>query len=358
MSGASIAYFLTCRGVEVTVIERSGVACAASGKAGGFLALDWCDGTPLGRLARRSFALHAQLAEEIGGDWGYRRLTTYGGVAGRRPRASAYGVDWLAPSVALTQQLGSTETTAQVHPAKFTAAMMRAAEAQGAELRPGQVTGVVRRRGGASVKGVEVEGELVEGDAVVIAMGPWSILAAAWCVAAVYGLKGPNLVFETGMKIPAEAAFLEYREATGRARAQLFPRTDGTTYVCAISNESPLPSDPPTSAPIRGDRRRQEICGELSPTLASARSRNWPATARYPGRPAADRPRAGRRGRLHCHRSQRMGYSQRAGDRRGHGRADHRGRGAHSESVALRPWAISALRFGAAPPASALRNLA
>src|SRR5258708_33244546 len=94
--GASIAYFLSCRGVAATVIERVGPACAASGKAGGFLALDWCDGTPLGSLARRSFALHARLAEEIGCDWGYRRLTTYGGFAGRRPRANAYGVDWLA----------------------------------------------------------------------------------------------------------------------------------------------------------------------------------------------------------------------------------------------------------------------
>src|SRR5258708_1950223 len=50
--GASVAYFLAHRGVAVTVVERSGVACAASGKSGGFLALDWCDGTPLGPRAR------------------------------------------------------------------------------------------------------------------------------------------------------------------------------------------------------------------------------------------------------------------------------------------------------------------
>src|ERR1700731_3554528 len=79
--GASIAYFLSCRGTVATVIERTGLACAASGKAGGFLALDWCDGTPLEALACRSFALHARLAAEIGGDWGYRRLTTYFGWA-------------------------------------------------------------------------------------------------------------------------------------------------------------------------------------------------------------------------------------------------------------------------------------
>ena len=272
--GASIAYFLSRRGVGVTVIERVGVASAASGKAGGFLALDWCDGTSLEPLTRRSFALHARLAEEIAGDWGYRRLTTYGGGVSARRRGNVYGIDWLSPSVTVTQLLGSTETTAQVHPAKFTAAMMRAAEEKGAELRLGQVTGVVRRRGEAFVAGVEVDGELVDGDAVVIAMGPWSILAAEWLpLPAVYGLKGHSLVFETGTKIPAEAAFLEYREATGAVHApELFPRTDGTTYVCAVSSQSPLPINPADVSPDPGAiERLQRMCSELSPTLASAK---------------------------------------------------------------------------------------
>ena len=51
--GACLAFFLARRGAAVTVIERTAVACAASGKSGGFLALDWCDGTALGPLARR-----------------------------------------------------------------------------------------------------------------------------------------------------------------------------------------------------------------------------------------------------------------------------------------------------------------
>src|SRR5216110_2265142 len=75
--GASVAYFLTRRGIAVTVVERSGVACAASGKSGGFLALDWCDGSPLGPLARASFTLHAELARELAGDYGYRRVDTF-----------------------------------------------------------------------------------------------------------------------------------------------------------------------------------------------------------------------------------------------------------------------------------------
>jgi glycine/D-amino acid oxidase-like deaminating enzyme len=276
--GASIAYFLSRRGIAVTVIERTGVAAAASGKSGGFLALDWCDGTALEPLARRSFALHARLAREIGDDWGYRRLTTYGGFAGQRRgargRGSNHGLNWLSPEVSLTQSLGSTETTAQVHPGKFTAAMMRAAQAQGAELRLGEVTGVVRRADGAAVAGVEVDGEAVAADAVVVAMGPWSILASAWLpLPAVFGLKGHSLVFETGREVSPEALFLEYVEATGAVAApELFPRPDGTTYVCAISSESPLPIDPADVTPDPGAIERLErMCREISHTLASSR---------------------------------------------------------------------------------------
>jgi glycine/D-amino acid oxidase-like deaminating enzyme len=276
--GASIAYFLSCRGVEATVIDGTGLACAASGKAGGFLALDWCDGTPLESLARRSFALHARLAQEIGGDWGYRRLTTYGGFAGDRTRlrhhGHAHGIDWLAGRVAVDRRLGSTETTAQVHPAAFTGAMMKAAEARGAEFRLGRVTGVVRRGNAGKAEGVEVDGEIIAGDAVVIAMGPWSVLAAAWLpLPAIYGLKGHSLVFETGTQLSADALFLEYREATGAVQSpELFPRTDGTTYVCAISSESPLPIDPAEVTPDPGAiARLQTMCGEFSPVLASAK---------------------------------------------------------------------------------------
>src|SRR5262244_416385 len=113
--GAAIAYFVSKRGALPIIIERHAVGGAASGKSGGFLALDWCAGTPLDPFARRSFALHAELAAELGNPWGYRRLTTYGGYAieghaargtGRRP--------WLAETVAITGRLGTPQTTALV----------------------------------------------------------------------------------------------------------------------------------------------------------------------------------------------------------------------------------------------------
>jgi glycine/D-amino acid oxidase-like deaminating enzyme len=276
--GASIAYFLSCRDVKPIVVERTGLACAASGKSGGFLALDWCDGTPLERLARRSFALHARLPDEIDGDWGYRRLTTFAGVAGARrsdaARVGAYDLDWLADGVSLYQPLGSPDSTAQVHPGEFTAAMMRGAQVRGAQLRIGRVTGLVRDRLGTALAGVEVDGDVLEADAVVIAMGPWSILATQWLsLPAVFGLKGHSLVFETGTRVAAQALFLEYREATGAVHSpEVFPRADGTTYVCAISSESPRPLDPAAVAPDAGAIERLEtMCGRISPVLGESR---------------------------------------------------------------------------------------
>ena len=209
--GACAAYFLSRRGIDVTVVERTEVAAAASGKAGGFLALDWCVGTPLDALARRSFLLHAELPNVVAGDWGYRRMTAYSGfvVPERDARRHAPAkLTWLSDGVIIASRLGTTDTTAIVHPRAFTAAMMSAAQGHGAELRHGRVTGIVRRADGSAVRGVEVDGSVIESDAVVVAMGPWSQMAAEWMVLpALFGLRSPSLVYNTGTDVPADALF-------------------------------------------------------------------------------------------------------------------------------------------------------
>lgn len=70
--GTAIAYYLAKKGVKSTVVDRSGIAAAASGRAGGFLALDWNDSSALGALARLSFKLHAGLEEELEAPLDYR----------------------------------------------------------------------------------------------------------------------------------------------------------------------------------------------------------------------------------------------------------------------------------------------
>jgi glycine/D-amino acid oxidase-like deaminating enzyme len=273
--GAAVAYFLARRGIAVTVVERSGVACAASGKSGGFLALDWCDGSPLEALARASFRLHAELARELGADYGYRRMDTFRLAARERGAVpGGHRVDapaWLDGARAVTAALGSTETTAQVHPARFTTALLDAAQGRGAAFRIAVVTGVAQRAG--EVRGVIVDGEILKADAVVLTMGPWTGRAAGGLsLARVHGLKGYSVTLEAA-NVPAHAVFLEYRAADGRRlEPEIFPRPDGEVYVCGMADPAPLPDSPEeVEVSEAACAILARAAGRVSTTLATAR---------------------------------------------------------------------------------------
>ena len=65
LQGCASAYYLKQRGFEdVTIVERTSVAAAASGKGGGFLARGWGSG-PTRPLHEVSFDLHAELAKTL-----------------------------------------------------------------------------------------------------------------------------------------------------------------------------------------------------------------------------------------------------------------------------------------------------
>jgi len=241
--GASVAWNLARHGTQVTVVERTGVACAASGKSGGFLALDWCDDSPLGPLARLSFRLHAELPGELGAEYGYRRMDTF--MMRARENATLHGGHgiaapaWLDGAGVVRAVLGSTETTAQVEPAQFTTALVDGARKHGAVVRTGVVSGVVQRDGRAA--GVAVDGDTIEADAVVLAMGPWTSRAAGVPLPHVYGLKGYSVVLDAA-GVPPHALFVDYRTAAGQVlEPEIMPRPDGTVYVCGMADPADLP---------------------------------------------------------------------------------------------------------------------
>jgi glycine/D-amino acid oxidase-like deaminating enzyme len=273
--GASVAYFLARRGVGVTVVERTGVACAASGKSGGFLALDWCDGSPLGPLARASFKLHAELATELGADYGYRRMDTFM-LAAREHGTPAGGhrvaaPRWLDGAGIVTAALGSPATTAQVTPARFTAALIDAARARGARVHTGIVEDVAWR--GDTASGVMTAGgETLEGDAIVLAMGPWTgRLTGRLRLPSLYGLKGYSVTL-AAPDVPAHALFVDYRTADGRAlEPEIFPRPDGEVYVCGMADPAPLPDSPEAVEVNEGScDTLARAAGRVSVALAAA----------------------------------------------------------------------------------------
>lgn len=267
--GTCCAYFLSQRGAEVKIIERRDVACAASGKSGGFLALDWCDGTPIEALARRSFELHAELASAGLGDWGYRRIDTLS-VAAVEARALRGGDErppWLSPNCAVRGLLGTTETTAQIDPAAFTRAMLKAAEAKGTQFIKGTIDNIAP----GPPPTVSVNGETFQADAVVIAMGPWSTLASRWLnLPDVYALEGQSLVFDNSPVTTAHNLFVDYRAEEGQTwQPEIVPRPDGTLYACGLSKQARLPVDPANIVP-NTDRQNllETITKAVIPELA------------------------------------------------------------------------------------------
>ena len=85
--------------------------------------------------------------------------------------------------------------------------------------------------------------------------------------------QSPSLVYDTGSDVPADALFLEYRDASGdEITVEVFPRADGTTHVCAFSGAAPLPLDPADVAPDPDViERLREVCERLSPAFTRER---------------------------------------------------------------------------------------
>jgi glycine/D-amino acid oxidase-like deaminating enzyme len=258
--GAATAYFLTRRGARPVIVERARPGAAASGKAAGFLALDWNDGTPVEELARASFALHRELADELGAErLGHRPMDTLMTAAADdldlEPYRRLPNPGWLDGNAIAHEVIGSPETTAQVHPLLFTRTLVEEAVAHGAELVTGVVDGLAFE--GGRVSGVSVDGAVRPADVVVLALGPWTAQAQRWvAIPQVLGRKGASIVL--GAEVPAQAVFSDFIDREGQRHSiEIYPRSDGTVYVNGHPEHDPLPDDPDEIAP--GDRAWREL---------------------------------------------------------------------------------------------------
>jgi len=187
--GNSISYYLAKRhSLSCTIIDPVGIAPAASGKAGGFLARDWSDGSPIQELQRRSFDLHSEQAEHLGADViDYRRLecmavTCDEGGVGKKPNGKKLeGVEWADMHTVGSRLMGGTDTIAQVHPKKLCNAMWKySEETVGSKLVVGKVVEAISNDDG-SICGVKLDdGTIIDADALVVACGPWTDAARSW----------------------------------------------------------------------------------------------------------------------------------------------------------------------------------
>jgi glycine/D-amino acid oxidase-like deaminating enzyme len=142
----------------------------------------------------------------------------------------------------------------QVHPELLTKAMVRhveeaggsvvSAAATGIRIKDGKVTGVV-------IRTAQGEESTLPADAVVFAMGAWSpelqrLLPGAEALPDITGLKVHSLVLaDPATTTTADALFLSYKGPGGKTlEPEVYPRPDGSVYLCGISSEE----DPPASA--------------------------------------------------------------------------------------------------------------
>lgn len=185
--------------------------------------------------------MHEKLAKDLGMDTGYRRLHTLSvGISAnkerqhRKRKLEVEIPDWIIPShVTAGSRMGSPETTAQVHPKLFTEALLKRVLEKGCTLKKGIVENLIFEEGceeksgqksiGKRIKGCTVDGQLVEADVVVIAMGPWSIQACKWLpnMPKISSCRAHSITMKPEKQVTPHALFLDYESPEGKVRYQL-----------------------------------------------------------------------------------------------------------------------------------------
>jgi glycine/D-amino acid oxidase-like deaminating enzyme len=282
--GSTTAYFLTRHAHfnpathKITIVEAQSIASAASGKAGGLLAL-WAYPKCLVPL---SYKLHEELAREHDGEhrWGYRALHCgalqatgqhHQGTAGdptadggrewaklpktdRKLKSTNAGIpqdlEWFdAEAVQSYSEMGTPSTTAQVHPYQFTTSMADLAVEAGAKVVLGSVT-AIDYYGQNGVKGVTYEDKgtkhihTLPATDVILAAGPWT--SHVFPEAPIEALRAHSVVIKADVSpyaifseinLPKDFGWKDRGDAGKRRHGsivspEMYARPDGTVYAC------------------------------------------------------------------------------------------------------------------------------
>ena len=231
--------------IRSTIVDPTGtIAPAASGKAGGFLARDWNDRTPTQDLTRRSFDLHAQLADTLGAERiQYRRHTCrsiqvdpYRNIkpAGKKLQP----MEWTQGDHVLgSTLLGDESTIAQVHPKKLCQTLFD--ENNLSNILKGSVVGVKVEDGKFCGAWLD-NGSLVEGDAFLWACGPWTN--------GLYGIKYHSVVVPTD-KVLSETVFF-----SGCGDPEVYVRPDQTAYCTGFPDPEIIVTEKPGEEEVRSSK--------------------------------------------------------------------------------------------------------
>ncbi|SPO29968.1 related to Putative oxidoreductase C1F5.03c [Ustilago trichophora] len=278
--GSSIAYYLSRAAAStaaraatrVTLVEASSApAPGASGKAGGFLALDW-HGAATASLAELSYKLHRELADQDGGHekWGYRQVETWqvnvdSNLTDNPNKKSKSAISWLNNDIVRsTSNMGGGGSTAQVHPGQLTKHLVDESRKAGVEVLFNSRVTSLRFQDNRRVDGVEIkdarsgETRMIDVDDLVIAAGPWTgslitqlfprtlLPAHLKSASLIDGSRAHSVVIQSppGKPLSADCLFTDMAYGPDGSKAgapELYCRPDGTAYVCGGSDDAPLP---------------------------------------------------------------------------------------------------------------------
>ena len=298
--GTSIAYFLAPADVELVLVDPVGIAPAASAKAGGFLARTWRDGTVLQDMQRRGFALHQELANELGADRiDYRRLSCYSVAVGRQGPAHPSEVKWADLNVRDCTSMGQPEDIAQVHPRKLCQTLWNETVQRSptATLRQGRIVKALTDSNDGSSKavtGVQLDdGSTLDADVLVCACGPWTHEAQTWfnddnddnakaahsstsILPTITSVKCHSMLVANPEPLD-QAVFFTSLDADlldPEADVEVYPRPDGDCYVNGFPDEEGIISEQPGQEEVVDDEiallqqameRTSSILGQMEP---------------------------------------------------------------------------------------------
>lgn len=241
--GVTAALYLVKKGKKVTLIEKCGIACHSSGKAGGFLTdgdSGWHSGS-VARLAKRSFALHEELASELGAEKiGFRRVK----CLGLGDEAGTVQPKWLTAQY--KRDMGNESGLAQVTPYKLMDALQEAIVKQGCEIVIGKAVGV--EMDGDTVKAVKMLRDGKETSilctAVILGMGVWASEAGKWFPESTFPRRTVSSRYTSVIWDDTEVG----KDATmvftmGEEHTEIYPRSN-ECYANGCPTHPDLPDDP------------------------------------------------------------------------------------------------------------------
>ena len=282
--GCSVGWRLAQGGAQVTIVERAVPGAEASSAAAGMLApqMESARPGPLMDLGLRSRGLYPSFAAELQALTGVDVQYVPSGILKvafdeAEAQALAERVSWqqavgLRASLldgpgARELELGLSDKVIcaahfpddhQVDNQLLMRALTMAAARAGAAFRTGVVRGVVEAKGRAA--GVDIEGDVLEADAVVVAAGSWSGLVPG------AGISPATVKPARGQMVQLQLRLPPFKSVLSSPQGYLVPRRDGR--VIAGSTLEFKGFDKAVTA--EGLRRLLDMAISVVPELAEA----------------------------------------------------------------------------------------